>query len=147
MGYTTCRGTDLLAFGASSISGIGSTYSQDVKGLPEYTRAIAEGRLPVERGYLLTPDDELRRELIIDLFCNFAVDLDALRDRFGEAARQSLAPDLERLAPLAADGLVEVTDAAVTVTPTGRFFVRNVCMTFDRHLGTNDGPAVYSRTV
>lgn len=147
MGYTTCRGTDLLAFGASSISGIGSTYSQDAKGLVDYAQGIEEGRLPVERGYLLTPDDELRRELIIDLFCNFAVDLDALRDRFGEEARRSLDPDLERLAPLAADGLVEVTDAAVTVSPTGRFFVRNVCMTFDRHLGADGGAAVYSRTV
>ena len=35
----------------------------------------------------------------------------------------------------------------VEVTDLGRFFIRNVCMVFDRYLERNPGDRVYSRTV
>jgi oxygen-independent coproporphyrinogen-3 oxidase len=56
---------------------------------------------------------------------------------------------LERLAPLAADGLVEIEAGRVTATPLGRFFIRNVAMCFDAHLPrTQERPTpTFSRTV
>jgi oxygen-independent coproporphyrinogen-3 oxidase len=55
---------------------------------------------------------------------------------------------------MAADGVVEVDEDGVRLTPLGRLFVRNVCMVFDAHLRARkeqegEGPAKprYSRTV
>jgi oxygen-independent coproporphyrinogen III oxidase len=147
MGYTTGRGTDLLGFGASSIASVGSSYSQDDKDTMSYLQSVEQGTLPMVRGFLLSPEDELRRELIIDLFCNFFVDLVALGARFGVDAQALVAPDLAALEPMAADGLVTIDRGAVRVTETGRFFVRNVCMCFDRYLERDAGARQYSRTV
>lgn len=147
MGYTTGRGTDLVAFGASAISTVGASYSQDRKGIDGYLEGIEAGILPVERGFLLDRADEVRRELIIDLFCNFSVDLAALGARFGIDPAQFFADDLARLKPLVDDGLVEAGPGAVTVSETGKFFIRNVCMAFDRYLERDASARMYSRTV
>jgi oxygen-independent coproporphyrinogen-3 oxidase len=147
MGYTTGRGLDLLAFGSSAISSIGSAYSQNNKELGGYQAAVEEGRLPVVRGFLLSQDDQLRRELLMELFCNFHADLKALSQQFSVDAAEYLAEDLKRLDPLVQDGLVTWTGDAIEVTPTGRFFIRNICMTFDRYLEQDAAKRVYSRTV
>ncbi|MDP2907702.1 MAG: oxygen-independent coproporphyrinogen III oxidase [Nanoarchaeota archaeon] len=147
MGYTTHRGTDLLAFGASAISSIGSCYSQDDKDVEVYLDAIGKGELPIERGFLMSADDEIRRELLLDLFCNFTVDLGALGARFGMNAGEYFSQNLLRLAPLEEDGLVSVTPQKITVSETGRFFIRNVCMVFDKYLERDDNARMYSRTV
>ena len=147
MGYSTGGGTDLLAFGASAISSIGSAYSQNAKGLDAYMGGIAAKSLPVERGFLLERDDEIRRELIMDLFCNFAVDLDALGRRHGFDAEREFSREREDLRPMEDDGLVSLGAGAIAVSEIGKFFIRNICMVFDRYL-VKDAPApLYSRTV
>ncbi len=147
MGYTTGRGTDLLAFGASGISAVGSSYSQNSKGIDAYLEGIEAGTLPVERGFLLDREDEIRRELIIDLFCNFRVDFPRLGERFGIDAAHFFADDLARLKPLVEDGLAAVSEDGIAVSETGRFFIRNVCMVFDRFLEKDSSARRYSRTV
>jgi oxygen-independent coproporphyrinogen-3 oxidase len=147
MGYTTGRGLDLLAFGASAISSIGSAYSQNHKQLSPYQAELQENRLPVMRGFLLSEDDLIRRELLLELFCNFYVDLEALSQRYGIDAANYLASDLEKLAPMVEDGLVSWTGREILVSDTGKFFIRNICMTFDRYLEPDGQKRVYSRTV
>lgn len=62
-----------------------------------------------------------------------------------------LCPELEKLQVLAEDGLLNMDDAWLTVTPKGRLLIRNICMVFDRYLNAsskNDaGRARYSRTI
>lgn len=147
MGYTTGRGLDNLGFGPSAISWVGDSFSQDEKALDPWLTAIAGGRLPVVRGHLHSQDDALRQELILQLACTFRADLGALAARFGAEATASLTPDLARLRQMEDDGLVTRTDDTLQITEKGRFFVRNVCMTFDRFLDRATGPRVYSRTV
>jgi oxygen-independent coproporphyrinogen-3 oxidase len=147
MGYSTGRGIDVLGLGASSISSMGSTYSQNEKDVPTYIEEIGNGRPPVARGFLLDRDDQIRRELIIDLFCNFTVDFEALGKRFGLDVLSYFAGELDRLEPLAKDGLVHWGARGLQATETGRFFIRNICMVFDRYLEREAGHRVYSRTV
>lgn len=47
----------------------------------------------------------------------------------------SFADELERLKPLADDGLVPIDRDAIRVLPAGRLPLRNDAMTFDRYLG------------
>jgi oxygen-independent coproporphyrinogen III oxidase len=147
MGYTTGRGLDNLGFGPSSISWVGSSYSQDEKELASWMAAVSEGRLPIVRGHLLSRDDLLRQDLLLELFCTFRADLDALSARHGVDAVRWLADDLSRLAPLEEDGLVRFDGHTIQVPEAGHFFVRNVCMVFDRYLEHDLGERRYSRTV
>ena len=54
---------------------------------------------------------------------------------------------LEKLEPLAADGLVELSSAEVRATALGRIFLRNLAMPFDAHLTESPAAPVFSRTL
>jgi oxygen-independent coproporphyrinogen-3 oxidase len=105
------------------------------------------GQLPVARGYRLDDDDVLRRDVIARVMCDFELrfrDIEASHDiRFAER----FAGELEALAPLAADGLVELSPDRIRVTPRGRLLVRHVAMIFDRHLREAAERARYSRVI
>jgi oxygen-independent coproporphyrinogen-3 oxidase len=147
MGYTTRRGLDQAAFGASGISAVSGTYAQNTKDMHAYAAALADGRPSFERGYILSRDDLIRRELIIDLFCNFHLDGAAFGERFGIEFAQTFAPELANLKSFVDDGLVAIDGATIDVTPLGRAFVRNVCMVFDRYLEADPEQRRYSQTV
>lgn len=147
MGYTTRRGLDQVAFGVSGISHVARSYHQNTKSFAEYREALAAGRLPTERGFLLSADDDLRHELIIDLFCNFELDGLALGARRGIDFEAYFAPELAALRPFVEDGLVTIKGATIAITPLGRAFVRNVCMVFDRYLESDLRERRYSQTV
>jgi oxygen-independent coproporphyrinogen-3 oxidase len=148
-GYSTHAETDLAAFGISAISafgGAGGGYAQNVRTIPEYRAALEAGTLPTERGLALSADDRLRRDVILDLMCDFALDKKVIEERHGIEFDQRFATELRSLEPLAADGLVELRPGRIEVTPRGRFVVRNVAMAFDAYLGKQSG-VQYSRTV
>ena len=147
MGYTTRRGLEQIAFGVSGISSVAATYAQNEKELPAYYHAVESRRLPWERGFLMSEDDCARRDLIIDLFCNFYLDAAAFGQRwdldFGRAFKREIAA----LRAFEADGLVDISDDEIEVTPVGRYFIRNICMVFDRYLEPESGTRTYSQTL
>jgi len=148
-GYSTHGGTDLAAFGVSAISafgGMGGGYAQNVRTIPEYRAALEAGVLPTERGLALTFDDRLRRDVILDLMCDFALDKNVIEQEHGIDFDLLFATELRKLEPLAKDGLVDLLPDRIEVTPRGRFIVRNVAMAFDGYLGKQTN-VQYSRTV
>jgi oxygen-independent coproporphyrinogen III oxidase len=150
MGYTTRRAGDMLGVGVSAIGDVRGALAQNVKKLPAYYAAIDAGRFPVERGYLLTPDDEIRRFMIGELMCNFFVDRRAVASRFGIDFTTYFAPELEALAApggLVDNGFLRINDGALEVTDEGRLFVRNICMQFDTYLPGHNSRPVFSRTI
>lgn len=149
MGYTVKPAADMLAFGVSGIGDVQGAFVQNNKKLSTYYQALARGGLPIERGYVLGRDDLIRREVITRLMCDFRVEKSTIEARFGidfDTYFQGVEPEL---AEPAEAGLVEITPAAITVTPIGRLFVRNVCMVFDRYLADKQSAEkpVFSRTV
>ncbi len=146
MGYTTRRGLDLVGLGASSISFVGTTFTQNVKEVEQYV-SQAGGPIWI-KGLEQTAEDRLRGEVILELMCNFYLDIPALEARHGIQFQEHFSSELEQLEPLAADGLVQVGGRDISVTELGRFFVRNICMTFDEYLqGEAAGTQRYSKTV
>lgn len=82
--------------------------------------------------------------------CNFHLAREAVEARFGIDFGEYFTAELAQLtAPdgMVADGLLEIDAQALTVTPRGRLFVRNICMTFDRYLAAHQGRPVFSRTI
>ena len=133
-GYTTRRTKDLLSFGITAISEVGGTFLQNEKKLGPYYRTLAAGRLPVTRGLARTKDDEIRSEAIESLMCGFELDLDAFCDARGLDAEADFGTELEDLRELVKDGLCELRGHKISVTETGRLFVRNVACVFDQRL-------------
>ena len=125
-GYSTKPDCDLLAFGISAIGKVGASYVQNVRTLDEYYDRLDAQALPVLRGVQLDADDLLRREVIQRLMCDFDLDFAAIEAKHGIRFAEYFAPDLAALAPLAADGLAEVTAERIVVTPRGRLLVRTV---------------------
>ncbi|MCL4762568.1 MAG: coproporphyrinogen III oxidase, partial [Burkholderiales bacterium] len=70
-----------------------------------------------------------------------------LERRHGIRFADAFAAELEALAPLAADGLVEIAPDAIRVTARGRLLVRPVAMLFDRHLREAAEEKKYSRVI
>ncbi|MGD9710302.1 MAG: coproporphyrinogen III oxidase, partial [Halothiobacillaceae bacterium] len=83
----------------------------------------------------MTEDDHIRRDLIMELICQFGLDYASFGARHGIHVQDYFAHALERLRPMVADGLIEMSDAGLRVLPRGRLLIRNICMPFDRYLG------------
>ncbi|MEG2805639.1 oxygen-independent coproporphyrinogen III oxidase [Stenotrophomonas sp.] len=147
MGYTTHAETDLVGLGASAISHIGDTYSQNPRELPAWEAAVDAGRLPVWRGLQLDADDTLRAALIGQLMCQGEVDGRALARRHGVDFDSYFADALHALQALQDDGLAEVADGVVRSTERGRPLLRLLAMCFDRYLARPEQPARYSRAI
>jgi oxygen-independent coproporphyrinogen-3 oxidase len=147
MGYTVQPASDQVGVGVSSIGDVAGAYAANEKKLVRYQKNAKGGCLPIERGILRSPEDELRRAVIHRIICTLKLDFGWIEERYPVDPRAHFAPALEALEPMAADGLVEIDNAGIEVTSRGRFFLRNLCMPFDGYLGASpDGPT-YSRTV
>lgn len=79
--------------------------------------------------------------------CNFELDFAAVGAEHGIAFRDYFAPDLAAVAPLAADGLVDLDERRLQVTARGRLLVRTVAMQFDRYLREAQQKAQYSKVI
>lgn len=127
MGYTDQRTDVLLGMGVSSISETPFSFHQNEKVLPLYEAALNEGRLPTLRGHILTEEDKVRREQILNLMTNFEVS-------FINEAQENQSKEF--LAEMIKDELVEIKDHKLMVNEAGRPFLRNACAFFDERLKT-----------
>jgi oxygen-independent coproporphyrinogen-3 oxidase len=134
MGYTTHADCDLVGVGASAISHIADSYSQNLRDLKAWKAALDERRLPIWRGLALTFDDRLRAAVIGQLMCQGVVDTQAFQEHYGVEFAAYFNEELRRLQALASDGLVRIDHARIAATATGRLLLRNIAMCFDRHL-------------
>jgi oxygen-independent coproporphyrinogen III oxidase len=138
---------DLIGLGVSAISRVGATYAQNAKTIEEYGDALKQGLWPVQRGIASTRDDLVRRSAIMALMCQGRLDFDALAAAHLIDPRAYFAQELQTLASQAAEGLVQVSDQAVDVTPLGWFFVRSIAAVFDRHLQQDRARERYSKII
>lgn len=149
-GYAVIPGDDVLGLGISAIGDVRGAYVQNTKKLSVYQSELAAGRLPVARGVARSRDDEIRRDLIHELMCNFRVDTTAIAARYGIDFADYFAEDLGMLAPYGQEGLVRMEGGVIEAMPVGELFVRNLAMCFDRYQrekhAAESGP-VFSRTV
>jgi len=145
-GYSTRAGSDIYAFGMSSISQIPEAYWQNEKELPKYQAAVDAGRVPLHRAYFVTDEDKIRRETIMRVMCDLSLDFAAMSAKLGINFEQHFAKELASLAPFEADGLVKRTSTGLDVTDTGRLFIRNIAMCFDNTLAPV-GERRHSRTI
>lgn len=150
MGYTTHADCDLLGLGVSAISHIGASFSQNIRDLRGWEAAIDAGMLPVWRGLTLDADDLIRAEVIQRLMCQGKLDIRLIESRHGVVFHTYFADALEKLRPLATDGLLVIAPQAIEATPRGQLLLRLIAMCFDHYLERTRSPAEaprYSKVV
>ncbi len=146
-GYTTKAGTDLLGFGMSAIGAIGRSYVQNRRDLHPYQEAVMKEGAATFRGFRLSEDDLLRRRVISNILCHGVVSKQEIEREFSIRFDETFADALERLEPLAEDGLVELSAGEIRATALGRIFLRNIAMPFDAYLAAAPEKPVFSRTL
>ncbi|MBV1919825.1 MAG: oxygen-independent coproporphyrinogen III oxidase [Pseudomonadales bacterium] len=133
-GYTTFKEADLIAVGVSSISQIDNVYCQNSKSIRDYEQALIDGESPIVAGVELTPDDEIRRDVIMSIICHNKLNKAEVESAHGIDFDRYFEPEEKRLAEYADQGLLEVVPFGYQITPKGRLTVRKVCMVFDSYL-------------
>jgi len=133
-GYTTKAGADLYGMGITAISGIQETYAQNYRDIPSWEKSVNEHGVATMRGYHLSQDDVIRREVISRLLCHTVIVKDEISNKFGIDFDEYFAPELERLRMPQEDGLVVINDKEIRTAWLGRIFIRNLAMVFDPYL-------------
>ena len=137
-GYTTDDAEVLLGFGASSIGALPQGYVQNAVPFDQYAQAIEAGMLATGKGLTLTDEDRLRRDLIVRLMCDLAVDVGAVASAHGLDAG-AFDADLAGMDDLVADGVAVVEGRRVSVPESARPLMRIVAARFDTYLSTGAG--------
>lgn len=131
MGYTTQATNVLIGLGVSSISSTGKAFAQNSKTIHNYYEQISKGKLAVEKGFFLSDEDVRFGQYILDISCRgnttfLPEDLDTINTY--------CLPELKKLE---ADRLVEIRPLGVTITESGKNFIRNICSAFDLYIQKN----------
>jgi oxygen-independent coproporphyrinogen-3 oxidase len=146
-GYSTHRQCDLVALGVSGIGGIGNMFAQNSVSTIEYEDMIERGELPIKKGLLVDDDDLVRAAVIQDLMCYDSLDFDTFGAEHGIDFREYFAAELEQLDVLEQDGLLELSDDGIRITPRGRLLLRNIAMTFDRYIDLEENESRFSKAI
>lgn len=138
-GYSTHADCDLIGLGVTSIGMVGETYSQNMRSLDEYYQRIDDGELAVFRGFDLSHDDLIRRDVITRLICHLKLDFGRIESERGIKFAEYFKAELEGLQGMIDDGLLKLNTQGSNVTgiqvlPRGRLLIRNICMVFDYYL-------------
>lgn len=147
-GYSTHAGINLFALGITGIGMLSDIYIQNYKKLDDYYTALDNNKLPVMRGVTLNTDDQLRREVITELMCNFKLDKSIFESKYQIQFDNYFADALRNLKSQEEDGLIILGSEKLEVTNMGRLLIRNIVMNFDFYLMEKQGEKPqFSRTV
>jgi oxygen-independent coproporphyrinogen-3 oxidase len=109
------HGSDLLGLGVSSFSILTGVHHQNLDQFGTYLARLRGGNLPFGRAYTLSGQEQFVREFILQLKLG-AVDLDALRRKFGKDFPE---PFGESLRHYASEGWLAYDNRNVTLTREG----------------------------
>jgi oxygen-independent coproporphyrinogen-3 oxidase len=148
-GYCTRETTgQVYAFGASAISQLSSAYSQNIKNAAQYIKAIEANNLAIFRGYSVTKEQKVIRDVINNLMCNYYVNFKDIADK-NEISINKLYEIIdfsyENFDEFVRDGILEISNDKINVYENGRLFTRNIAMKFDPLVKKNIG--TYSKTI
>ncbi len=134
-GYCTRRTTgQVYAFGVTAISQLETAYAQNGRDIQAYIDTIRQGKLYTRRGYQLTRQEQIVREVIEQMMCNYHLSWSEIAGRIGITPAEVKAAtnyDEAKLREMEADGLILLSDDVVAMTSIGSPFVRNVVATLD----------------
>lgn len=133
-GYTTQPDADLIGLGVSAISKVGSVMVQNTRELDAYEDALSRGHLALFRGHELTRDDLIRYSVIMGLLCQGSVQFQDYSQSHWIEFESYFEKELAQLRQFSEQGLLDMDEQGIEVTPLGWFFARPIAMVFDHYL-------------
>lgn len=134
-GYCTRRTTgQVYAFGVTGISQLSGVYAQNTKSIDQYIEMINKGELTTIKGYALTDQQVIVREVINELMCNEQIVWNEIGDMLGLPAseiKKNTTYNPELLQQFKEDGIISLSEEKIQITPEGQLFIRNVAASFD----------------
>lgn len=140
-GYTTKAQCDMLAFGVTAIGYVDGAFVQNAKKLKDYEDAISQKGWATCHGMKLSGDDLKRQWVIREIFCHQKID----KKKFDGDFDLYFEKEIKSLEVLEQDGIVALGRDQITITPLGRFFLRNVGMVFDAYF--KEGQKKFSKII
>ena len=141
-GYCTRRTTgQVYAFGVTGISQLETAYAQNTKSIEEYVSDVLAGKLTIRKGYQLTQQEQIAREVIETLMCNYHIDWTQLAEELSltvDEVKAAIHYDEPRLREMEADGILHFTTNTLEITGEGNPFVRTVAATLDPMMVNTD---------
>lgn len=149
MGYTVQASPEMVGIGMSSIGYIDNSFYQNFSTLDTYMNSIAENSFAVNKGLKLTKDDLIRQYVITSLMCNFRLDFETFRQKFGINYIDYFNAEHNSLKEFLIDNFLNTEDNKLEITSIGKTFIRNIAMTFDAYLDrvTEGKKPTFSRTI
>ena len=133
-GYTTRGGANLVGIGLTSIGEGERYYAQNTKDMKIYEETLDAGKLPFERGVVLSDDDFLRKAVIMELMANFSIDMKRVDQEHNINFKEYFADALEALQEFVEAELITIKDDKISVSTTGTLLIRNIAMPFDAYM-------------
>ncbi|MCL3779930.1 oxygen-independent coproporphyrinogen III oxidase [Prolixibacteraceae bacterium JC049] len=149
-GYATRETTgQVYAFGTTGISQLWDTYAQNEKHTQTYIDKITANGTAIVKGYKLSNNEILIREVINEVMCNLRLNWEIMADRLNTDVKTL--KDLTRFTPeklqqFETDQLLSMDGQHnLDIHKLGTFFIRNIAMVFDPLLETSQ--TTYSKTI
>jgi oxygen-independent coproporphyrinogen-3 oxidase len=109
------QGADMMALGVSSFGHISGVHFQNTSQWDEYFEALGAGRLAATRAFVTSPDQQLTREMILQLKLG-EIHAEYFRAKFGVDIRERFAGAFETLRE---QGMLELVNGTVKLTRDG----------------------------
>ncbi|PMS19810.1 hypothetical protein C0Z18_13400 [Trinickia dabaoshanensis] len=133
-GYCTRVSHTSIAIGPGAIGNVGPMQYQNYRDQKTYAAMLQAERLPIERGFLATADDLVRRAIMAALLTNFSVDIEAIEQCYGIDFPVAFRRELAALDALRREGAVEIGETQLQVTSIGRVACDRIADVFDRYI-------------
>ncbi|MBN1252408.1 MAG: oxygen-independent coproporphyrinogen III oxidase [Bacteroidales bacterium] len=148
-GYATRETTaQVYGFGASSISQLNGAYIQNLKSLNKYMESVEAKGFAVERGYEMTDNEIITRDVITNIMCNGYFNFTETANNFNisdKKLKEILEFSEDKLKEFIDDDLIKFNGEALEIQNDGFLIVRNIAMAFDPLLETSENK--FSKTV
>ena len=148
-GYCTRLSTgQVYGFGASSISQLDSCYSQNTKNASKYIYDIKKYGLATFRGYVLTKQEKIIRDVINSLMCNYYLSFDEIALKYNtdvKKVKDIIKYSSDEFKDFLSLKLMKISNNKIEVFDEGRLVIRNIAMKFDPLMKTKIG--TYSKTI
>lgn len=145
-GYTTKGFSQTVGIGLTSISEGINYYAQNHKDMQEYTSALDNNILPTSKGIWLSKEDQLRKEVIMQIMNNLSINYSSIQSKFNINFKEHFSDALHALKEYEEIGLLTFNEDGFCATPTGGMLIRNIAMEFDPYVA-KVGKNTFSKTL
>jgi oxygen-independent coproporphyrinogen-3 oxidase len=134
-GYCTRRTTgQVYAFGVTGISQLEGVYAQNTKSIDQYIAKINQDELTTIKGYALTDQQVVVREVINELMCNEQIVWNEIGQQLGRTSddiKKNTTYNPGLMKQFEEDGLINLSEEKIQITPEGQLFIRTVAASLD----------------